>query len=117
MAYKNSNYSAFYVCELFDEGFLGTHATTNFVYYNLLRAWMGSNQNFPFNDAHETNYNFKDGRSWELTLQPRIHERLRNSNNIILFSTSLTVSSRALQEEINFAINKLGLPVITVRIP
>ena len=47
MAYRNGNYAAFYVDEPFDENNLGAHATKDFVYYNLLRAWKGADSSFP----------------------------------------------------------------------
>ena len=59
MAYRNGNYSAFYVAEPFNEGNLGANATKDFVYYNLLRAWKGDDSSFPFVDAHEKNYNVR----------------------------------------------------------
>ena len=114
MAYKNGNYSAFYVDEPFDEGNLGAHSTKDFVYYNLLRAWKGADSSFPFIDSHNKNYNVRDGSDWEKTLKPRIHDRLNQSKNIILFLSSITKSSRALREEIDFGINTNGLPVIVV---
>jgi len=114
MAYRNGNYSAFYVSEPFNESSLGAHATKDFVYYNLLRAWKGGDSTFPFNDSHNKNYNVRDGSNWELTLKPRIRERIRSSKNIILFLSSLTKSSRAVREEIDYGINNQGLPVIVV---
>ena len=114
MAYRNGNYSAFYVSEPFSESSLGAHATKDFVYYNMLRAWKGADSTFPFNDSHNKNYNVRDSSDWETTLKPRIRERIRNSKNIILFLSSLTKSSRAIREEIDFGINNQGLPVIVV---
>jgi len=114
MAYRNGNYSAFYVSEPFSESSLGAHATRDFVYYSMLRAWKGSDSTFPFNDSHNKNYNVRDSSDWETTLKPRIRERLRNSKNIILFLSSLTKSSRAIREEIDYGINNQGLPVIVV---
>lgn len=38
MAYRNGNYSAFYVDEPFSESNLGANSTPDFTYYNLLRA-------------------------------------------------------------------------------
>jgi len=114
MAYRNGNYSAFYVDEPFDEGNLGAHSTKDFVYYNLLRAWKGADSSFPFIDSHSKNYNVRDGSDWEKTLKPRIHDRLNQSKNIILFLSSITKNSRALREEIDFGINSNGLPVIVV---
>ena len=114
MAYRNGNYSAFYVAEPFSESNLGAHATKDFVYYNLLRAWKANEASFPFIDSHEKNYNVRDGSEWEKTLKPRIHERLRNSKNLVLFLSSITTNSRALREEVDYGINSMGLPVIVV---
>lgn len=114
MAYKNGNYSAFYVSEPFSESNLGATATKDFSSYSMLRAWKGADSSFPFNDSHNKTYNVRDGSDWEKTLKPRLQERLRNSKNIILFLSSVTKSSRALREEINYGIGSMGLPVIVV---
>lgn len=114
MAYRNGNYSAFYVDEPFHESNLGAHATRDFLYYNLLRAWEEKNDDFDFNDSHQKNYNVRDGSDWEKTLKPRLHNRLDNSKNIILFLSSITKNSRALREEIDYGINSKGLPIIVI---
>lgn len=114
MAYRNGNYSAFYVTEPFHESSLGAHATKDFCYYNTLRMWKGQDASFPFNDSHNKNYNVRDDSNWELTLKPRLRERLRGSKNIILFMSSITKSSRALREEADYGINDQGLPVIVI---
>ena len=114
MAYRNGNYSAFYVNEPFVESNLGAHATKDFVSYNLLRAWKGGDSSFPFIDSHNKNYNVRDGSDWEQTLKPRIRDRINNSKNLILFLSSITTSSRALREEIDYGINTKFLPVIVV---
>lgn len=114
MAYRSGNYAAFYVAEPFDPSALGANATKDFQYYNLLRAWKGADSSFPFIDSHDKTYNVRDGSDWESTLKPRLRERLRNSKNIVLFLSSITVSSRALREEINYGINDQGLPVIVI---
>lgn len=114
MSYRNGNYSAFYVKEPFNESNLGAHATEDFCYYNLLRAWKGEDSSFPFNDSHNKNYNVRDDSDWEKTLKPRLHERLDNSKNIILFLSKNTVNSRALREEIDYGINNCELPIIVV---
>jgi hypothetical protein len=114
MAYRNGNYAAFYVAEPFDPSALGANATKDFQYYNLLRAWKGADSSFPFIDSHDKTYNVRDGSDWESTLKPRLRERLRNSKNIVLFLSSITVSSRALREEIDYGINDQGLPVIVI---
>lgn len=114
MAYKNGNYSAFYVSEPFSESNLGASATKDFVSYNLLRAWKAADSSFPFIDSHEKNYNVRDDSDWEKTLKPRIQDRLNNSKNIILFLSSVTKNSRALREEMNHGIGSNGLPIIVV---
>ena len=114
MAYRNGNYSAFYVEEPFNETNLGANSTKDFVYYNLLRAWKGADSSFPFIDSHDKNYNVRDGSDWEKTLKPRIHDRISRSKNQILFLSSITKNSRALREEIDYGINTDGLPVIVI---
>ena len=114
MAYRNGNYSAFYVDEPFSESNLGAASTRDFNTYNLFRAWKSADESFPFNDSHDKNYNVRDGSDWEKTLKPRLHDRLRNSKNIILILSSVTHNSRALREEIDYGINTCGLPVIVV---
>lgn len=114
MAYRNGNYTAFYVAEPFDSSALGAHATKDFCYYSMLRAWKGADTAFPLNDSHNKNYNVRDNSDWESTLKPRLRERLRGSKNILLFLSSNTKSSRALREEIDYGINDQGLPVIAI---
>jgi hypothetical protein len=114
MAYRNGNYTAFYVAEPFNDSTLGAHATKDFCYYNILRAWKGADSSFPFNDSHDKTYNVRDNSDWEMTLKPRLRERLRNSKNIILFLSSNTKNSRALKEEIDYGINDQGLPIIVI---
>ena len=92
MSYRNANYSAFYVSEPFSESNLGANSTHDFVYYNMLRMWKGEDNSFPFNDAHDKTYNVRDGSDWEKTLKPRLHTRLDNSKNIILFLSSISTS-------------------------
>ena len=114
MPYRNGNYSAFYVSEPFSESNLFAYATRDFNSYNLLRAWNKSDDSFPFIDSHNKNYNVRDNSNWELTLKPRLHDRINNSKNVILFLSSVTRNSRALREEIDYAINTKGLPIIVV---
>lgn len=114
MSYRNGNYCAFYVAEPFHDGSLGVHATKDFIYYNMLRMWEGKDESFPFIDSHDTTYNVRDGSDWEKTLKPRLHQCLKHSKNIVLFLSSLTKSSRALVEEIDYGINELNLPVIVI---
>ena len=111
---KVYNYCAFYVSEPFNESSLGAHATKDFCYYSMLKAWKGLDSSFPFNNAHDTTYNVRDNSDWETTLKPRLRERLRNSKNIILFLSSNTLNSRAVREEIEYGVNVLGLPIIVI---
>ena len=114
MSNRIYNYSAFYVAEPFSASNLSAYATRDFIYYNMLRAWKSEDSSFPFYDAHGTTYNVRDSSEWESTLKPRLHQRLQNSRNIILFLSSCTKQSRALKEEIVYGIGELGLPVIVV---
>lgn len=114
MVYRNGNYAAFYVAEPFNASALGAHATKDFCYYNVLRAWKGNDLTFPFNDSHDKTYNVRDSSDWETTLKPRLRERIRNSRNIVLFLGSNTLNSRALREEIDYGINNQELPVIVI---
>jgi hypothetical protein len=111
---KIYNYSAFYVSEPFSESSLGAHASKDFCYYNMLKAWKGLDSSFPFNDSHDTTYNVRDNSDWEATLKPRLRERLRNSQNLILFLSDFTYNSKALREEVDYAINTLNLPIIVI---
>ncbi|RED43741.1 TIR domain-containing protein [Seonamhaeicola aphaedonensis] len=110
----SKNYSAFYVSEPFSESALGAHASKDFCYYQMLKAWKGSDSSFPFNNAHDTTYNVRDNSDWELTLKPRLRQRLRNSKNIILFLSENTKNSKALREEIDYGVNTLNLPIIVI---
>lgn len=113
MAYRNGNYTAFYVDEPFVDN--GSSVTKyDFCYYNLLRAWKAKDSTFNFIDSHEKTYQVRDDSDYESTLVPRIHERLRNSKNIVLFLSSRTKQSKALKEEIEYGALSLGLPIIVV---
>lgn len=114
MSYRNGNYTAFYVAEPFCESSLGVYSSKDFCYYNLLKAWKAKDSSFPFNDSHNKTYNVRDDSDWEKTLKPRLHKRLDNSKNLILFLSSYTKNSKALREEIDYAINKKGLPIIVI---
>ena len=114
MVYRNGNYTAFYVDEPFSESNLKAAATRDFVYYNMLKMWKANDSTFPFNNSHDKTYNVRDNSDWESTLKPRLHSRINQSKNIILFLSSVTKNSRALREEIDYGINTKGLPVIVI---
>lgn len=114
MSNRIYNYTAFYVTEPFSESNLGPYAAPDFCYYQTLKMWKAKDSSFPFYNAHGTTYNVRDDSDWEKTLKPRLHQRLLNSKNIILFLSSETRNSRALREEIGYGMCILGLPVIVV---
>ena len=114
MSYRTNNYAAFYVADIINQYNLGSYTAPDFCYYQTLRMWKGKDSSFPFSDAHETTYNVRDDSDWEKTLKPRLHARLLQSKNIILFLSSNTCNSRALREEIDYGMCTLGLPVIVV---
>jgi len=114
MVYRNGNYTAFYVDEPFSESNLKAAATRDFVYYNMLKMWKENDSTFPFNNSHDKTYNVRDNSDWESTLKPRLHSRINQSKNIILFLSSVTKNSRALREEIDYGINTKRLPVIVI---
>lgn len=111
---RTGNYTAFYVSEPFDSSNLGANATKDFCYYREITAWEAKNSEFHFVDSHDKTYNVRDGSSWEGSLKPRLHKRLRNSKNIILILSPNTIYSRALREELDYGINTCGLPIIVV---
>lgn len=111
---RTGNYCAFYVAEPFNASSLGAHATKDFVYYNTLRMWKGADASFPFSDSHATTYNVRDGSDWEMTLKPRLRERLRNSKNVVLFLSAATVNSKAIREEVEYGIQDQQLPFIVI---
>ncbi|MBQ0089660.1 MAG: TIR domain-containing protein [Prevotellaceae bacterium] len=114
MPYRTGNYVAFYVAEPFFETNLGACAAKDFCYYNMLKAWKAADSSFPFVNSHDKTYSVRDGSDWEKTLKPRLHQRLNASKNVILFLSSNTKYSRALKEEIDYAINTLRLQIIVV---
>lgn len=114
MANKTGNYCAFYVTHIGSDSNLAAHAVKDFVYYNMLRAWKGKDSTFPFIDSHNKNYNVRDSSDWEKTLKPRLRDRINKSKNLIFFLSKDTKNSIAVREEINYAINVNGLPVIVV---
>lgn len=113
MTNRTKNYTAFYVAEPFNESNLGANQKKDFCYYNLLKAWKAKDKSFPFINAHDSTSTVRDDSQWE-TLKRRLHDRLNVSKNIILFLSSETKNSKALREEIEYGINKNGLPIIVI---
>ena len=111
---RTGNYTAFYVDEPFDESNLKAYAAHDFCFYNTIKMWKEKDPEFHFINSHDKTYNVRDGSSWELTLKPRLHERLSYSKNIILILSSVTKNSRALREELDYGINEKKLLVIVL---
>lgn len=109
MTYKNGNYSVFYN-QKNSEAF----TSKDIIYYNLLKAWKRDDTTFPFIDSLNKFNNALNGNDWVTILKPKLRNQLDHSKNIILFLSSITKSSRVLQEEIDYGINNLGLPVIVI---
>ena len=114
MNYRNGTYSAFYVSEPFNQNNLGAYAAKDFAFYQLVQAWKAQDPSFPFIDSHAKTYNVRDGSDFEKTLKPRLHKRLLNSKNVLLFLSERTKPSLALDEEMDCGIGYLELPVIVV---
>lgn len=114
MSTRIGNYTAFYVSEPFSPSSLGANATRDFNYYNLLRAWRTADSSFNFTDSHALTYSVRDNSDWETTLKPRLRERIRGSKNLLLILSSYTANSRALREEIDYAMNDQSLPIIVI---
>jgi len=113
MSYRTANYAAFYVTEPFLPTNLRANTAQDFRYYRLLQAWEEEDRSFTFVDAHAKTYNVRDGSEWKW-LKNQLHQRLNVSKNMILFLSEYTKNSRALREEIDYGINKKGLPVIVI---
>ncbi len=114
MTNRIRNYTAFYVREPLNQSNLEANATKDFVTYNQLRTWKELDSSFPFVDSHDKNYSVRHGSDWEATLKPRLRDRLNKSKKIILILSSITSSSGAFREQIDFGINNNGLPVIVI---
>lgn len=105
MAYRNGIYIAF------DGQGTTSPDESDIKYFNLLKAWKKSDQDFKFSDSHKKTYQVRDYSSRE-TLKRRLRERLNESKNFLLILSGDTRSDREmLNYEIEVAI-ELGLPII-----
>lgn len=107
-------YTSFYVFEPFSSLRLYSSSSKDYCYYIQLKKWAMSNKNFVFNDVHENNYNVRENEPWECVIRPRIHERLNNANKFILILSRNTHQSWAINEEIEYGIGVLHLPVVVI---
>lgn len=111
---NNIYYISLYVVEPFSSGRFYSDQSKDYCYYLLLRKWNNSYNGLCFYDIHEGNYNVRELTSWDDIIKPRIHERLERSNTFILILSSNTRESWAINEEIDYGINRLRLPVIVI---
>lgn len=109
MTYKNGNYSVFY-----NKMHSEPNLTEDIKYYHLLKSWKKDDSTFPFIDSRNKFNDDFNGSEWDSNIKPKIRNQLNHSKNIILFLSSKTKNSKILQEEIDYAINKLGLPIIVI---
>jgi hypothetical protein len=109
-----NNYCVFYVDEPFNEFSAGALIQKDYFYYNQLRTWKAQDALFPFQDIHHERYDVRDGSDWESVLRPRIRERLKRADNIVLILSEDTFQSRSVKEEIEYGIGYLKLPVIVI---
>ena len=78
MAYRNGTYVAFHAN--------GTNipGTSDIDYYNLMKAWAAkTDDDFTMNNSHDKASAVRDSSKKE-TLKRSLHERLRNSKNMVL---------------------------------
>lgn len=111
---NNNLYISFYVAEPFSSDRFFSDHSKDYCYYLLLRKWKNYYDSLKFYDVHEGNYNVRELSSWDDIIKPRIHERLKRSNTFVLILSSNTRESWAINEEIDYGINKLMLPVIVI---
>ncbi|WP_314791442.1 TIR domain-containing protein [Aggregatibacter aphrophilus] len=74
MAYRNGTYIAF------DGQGTTSPDESDIKYFNLLKAWKKSGQDFKFSDSHKKTYQVRDS-SYRETLKRRLRERLNESKN------------------------------------
>ena len=111
---QRSCYFSFYVSEPFSSSKVFSDTSRDYCYYLLLRKWNNYYGAIQFHDVHEGNYNVRELDSWGDIIKPRIHERLERSNTFVLILSTNTRESWAINEEIDYGINKLKLPVLVI---
>ena len=92
MAYRNGTYIAF------DGQGTTSPDESDIKYFNLLKAWKKSGQDFKFSDSHKKTYQVRDS-SYRETLKRRLRERLNESKNFVLI---LSEDTRADREMLNY---------------
>ncbi len=105
MAYRNGTYIAF------DGQGTTSPDESDIKYFNLLKAWKKSGQDFKFSDSHKKTYQVRDS-SYRETLKRRLRERLNESKNFLLI---LSEDTRADREMLNYEIEvaiELKLPIV-----
>lgn len=106
---KTGTYVAFYVDESTATGG-NVQTAKDLCYYHTIEMWKATTDDFHFINSHDKTYNVKDESEYS-TLLARLRKRLNLSRNMLLLLSSNTKQSRALNDEIEYAI-KIGLPII-----
>lgn len=107
-------YTSLYVVEPFSSHKLFSNSSRDYCYYIQLKKWAMGNKDTVFYDVHKNNYNVRENESWESVISPRIRERLNNANKFILILSKNTHESWAINEEIEYGIGVLHLPVVVI---
>lgn len=107
-------YISLWVPEPFSQYKYFSDICKDYCYYCLLKRWLKYDNNKYFNDVHEGNYNVRELAPWNDVIKPRIHSRLDRADIFVLILSSNTRESWAINEEIEYGVNILRLPVIVI---
>jgi hypothetical protein len=107
MAYRNGTYIAFHADGANQPG------KSDIDYYNLMKAWSAkTDDDFSMINSHEKTSAVRDTSKRE-TLRARLHERLKNSKNMVLIIGETTKNDTDwVPFEIIQAIDKYEIPII-----
>mgnify|MGYP001156681707 CR=1 FL=1 len=107
MAYRNGTYVAFH-----GQGQVNP-TKSDFKYYSTMMGWKEHKHiDFTFNNSHDKTYSVRDSSTWA-TLSARLRERLNNSKNMVLITTSSTpLDGDGVPFEIETAIDHCEIPII-----
>jgi len=107
MAYRNGTYIAFFADGNNQPG------KTDIDYYNLMKAWSSKgDDDFAMINSHEKTAAVRD-TSLQQTLRARLHDRLKNSKNMVLIVGENTKNAKVwVPFEIEQAVDRYKIPII-----
>lgn len=107
MAYRNGTYIAFFADGKNQPG------KTDIDYYNLMKAWSSKgDDDFSMINSHEKTAAVRD-TSLQQTLRARLHDRLKNSKNMVLIIGETTKNAKVwVPFEIEQAVDRYNIPII-----